>query len=157
MNKRISRFSRRFLVGAIVAIAFAAAAGVGLAEITSEPSIGTFAAVTTKATTTGAGRQKVAVCHVTGNGSSHTINIAEPAVPAHLAHGDTAGACATVATTTGGTTQTTTATTKTKKPKKPKHVHSTVHVSSSTHGNSAHSSPHGNSGSSHGQGNGHNK
>jgi len=209
MDKRISRFSRRSLVGVIVGLAFAAAAGVGLAQITSEPSTSTSAVTTTTqstgtpststptendfaddsneaadpavttgtiaptgqqqapATTSGAGQEKVDVCHITGNGRSHTINIAEPAVAAHVAHGDTEGACA-------ATTQTPTTTAKTKKPK---HVHSTIHVSSSTHGNSshpavhvshsssAHSShtshgnsghaSHGNSGSSHG--NGHNK
>ncbi len=36
---------------------------------------------------------KVLVCHLTGNGKSHTISIAEPAWPAHEAHGDTLGAC----------------------------------------------------------------
>ena len=34
------------------------------------------------------------VCHKTGNGGEHTINIAAPAVPAHMAHGDSMGACA---------------------------------------------------------------
>jgi len=28
------------------------------------------------------------VCHVTGNGSAHVINIDGHAVPAHMAHGD---------------------------------------------------------------------
>jgi hypothetical protein len=31
---------------------------------------------------------KVKVCHVTGNGTAHVIEIDEHAVPAHLAHGD---------------------------------------------------------------------
>lgn len=34
------------------------------------------------------GADKVDVCHVTGNGSYHLINISTNAVPAHLAHGD---------------------------------------------------------------------
>ena len=37
--------------------------------------------------------QKVEICHVTGNGSSHTICINANAVPAHLAHGCALGAC----------------------------------------------------------------
>jgi hypothetical protein len=36
---------------------------------------------------------KVTVCHKTGNGSSHTIRVSANAVPAHLRHGDTVGAC----------------------------------------------------------------
>ena len=32
--------------------------------------------------------EKVKVCHVTGNGTAHVIEISENAVPAHLAHGD---------------------------------------------------------------------
>ncbi len=44
--------------------------------------------------------EKVLVCHVTGNGSSHTLSIAEAALAAHLAHGDTEGACESVATST---------------------------------------------------------
>ena len=34
------------------------------------------------------GHQRVAVCH-----NGHTIMIPPPAVPAHLAHGDTLGPC----------------------------------------------------------------
>jgi hypothetical protein len=36
----------------------------------------------------GGGNQKTAVCHVTGNGSFHQINVSVHAVPAHLQHGD---------------------------------------------------------------------
>jgi hypothetical protein len=36
---------------------------------------------------------KVEICHVTGNGSSHTICVSANAVAAHLAHGDSLGAC----------------------------------------------------------------
>jgi len=32
--------------------------------------------------------EKVDICHRTGNGSSHVINVSVNAVPAHLAHGD---------------------------------------------------------------------
>jgi len=37
--------------------------------------------------------QKVEMCHVAGNGSSHDICISPNAVPAHLAHGCSLGAC----------------------------------------------------------------
>ncbi len=204
MDKRLSRFSRRSLVGVAVGLAFAAAAGVGLAQIASQPS-STDAALSTTAqlsspshendfadtsskgndeleleqtdskseiesgsastsasgpqTSTpgsqnqGAGRQKVEVCHMTGNGNSHTINIAAPAVPAHVAHGDTEGACATTPTTTAaaqpaGLVPTTHGSST--------HVtHHSFHGNSghASHGNSAHSH-HGNSGS---HGNGHGK
>ena len=36
---------------------------------------------------------KVEICHITGNGSSHTICVSPKAVAAHLAHGDSLGAC----------------------------------------------------------------
>jgi hypothetical protein len=236
VQRRFRRFSRRSVVGVVVGLAFAAAAGVGLAQITSQPSTtvsavststtlssstngendfagksseanddqdfeqensdqqstsisvststglqttSTIAAGTTTSSDEGVGQEKVDVCHVTGNGSSHTINIARPAVAAHVAHGDTEGACAettTSASTTTTTTaaQTSTSATKTKKPKKPKHEHSSSHGNSSnttshgnsshvshsssthtSHGNSGHTS-HGNSGhSSHGNSGGH--
>jgi hypothetical protein len=35
---------------------------------------------------------KVTICHVTGSGEG-TITVAAAAVPAHLRHGDTVGAC----------------------------------------------------------------
>jgi len=36
---------------------------------------------------------KVTICHRTGNGESHTITVSRNALPAHLRHGDTIGAC----------------------------------------------------------------
>lgn len=36
---------------------------------------------------------RVELCHVEGNGDSHTIEVAEAAVEAHLNHGDTLGPC----------------------------------------------------------------
>ena len=42
---------------------------------------------------TGGGNEKVLVCHNASKNNPHTISIAQPAVPAHLAHGDTLGAC----------------------------------------------------------------
>ncbi len=53
---------------------------------------------------------KLAVCHRTHSKKYpfHTIVVSASAVPAHLRHGDTAGAC--VTTTTGSTSTTTTTT-----------------------------------------------
>jgi hypothetical protein len=42
---------------------------------------------------TGGGGGKVEVCHGKGLHHAHTISIGAPAVPAHLAHGDTFGPC----------------------------------------------------------------
>jgi len=41
----------------------------------------------------GGGNNRVAICHNLGNGEWITIYVAEPAVPAHLAHGDYLGPC----------------------------------------------------------------
>jgi hypothetical protein len=41
----------------------------------------------------GGGNNRVAICHNLGNGDWITIYVAEPAVPAHLAHGDYLGPC----------------------------------------------------------------
>ena len=47
-------------------------------------------------TGSGYAAEKVVICHVPpGNPSNaHTISVSESAVPAHLAHGDSIGACA---------------------------------------------------------------
>lgn len=47
------------------------------------------------ATVYGASQGKVDICHIPpGNpANAHTINVSVNAVPAHLAHGDTLGAC----------------------------------------------------------------
>lgn len=154
----MSNLTRRSLVGALVGLAFAAAAGVGLAQITagSTPSVATTSTTASQTTSTqtttgdlegqsadeqesadndfeskpgdqttstalsttstaaaltttgdtnaGTGQQKMDVCHKTGNGGQHTINIAAPAVPAHVAHGDSVGACLTTTATTAPTT-----------------------------------------------------
>jgi hypothetical protein len=43
----------------------------------------------------GGGQTKVSICHIPpGNpGNAHSITVGEPAVPAHLAHGDSLGGC----------------------------------------------------------------
>ena len=55
---------------------------------------------------------KVTICHHTGSGSNPfvTITVSVNALPAHLAHGDTIGACGTTTTTTTTTGTTTTST-----------------------------------------------
>src|SRR3954451_138321 len=53
VQKRLSRLSRRSLVGVIAGLAFAAAAGVGLAQITSSEPSRTASAVTTTSASTG--------------------------------------------------------------------------------------------------------
>ena len=154
MRKRLTRMTRRSLVGALVGLAFAAAAGVGLAQVTtgstpSQPATSTTESQTTS-TQTDDRRPRRTVRRRPGVGGrvdltisteqgqphlehdvddpvdehrqpddvdrrparrrrrrqrpgkdgrlpqdrvrqEHTINIAAPAVPAHVAHGDTVG------------------------------------------------------------------
>jgi hypothetical protein len=243
VRKRLTRLTRRSFVGVLVGLAFAAAAGVGLAQITVGSSESQQATSTTESqttstgnTTTGdregqsaddqesesedgdsqghhqtsttlstttlsststattgdesgggdfaGGQEKQDVCHVTGNGGEHTINIAAPAVPAHMAHGDTLGACAgdSASSTTSTSASTTTTSSHGHEPLKPKKApqrvtsHASGNSPSTSHGNSGHSSvkttshrhagkshkgggsTHGGGGSSHaGGGNGHGK
>ncbi len=223
MRKRLSSLTRRSLVGVVVGLAFAAAAGVGLAQITagSTPSAATTSTTGSQTTSTqttsgdlesqsadeqgsqesdfesesadngnqtstalstisttapltttggaapgdlGTGQTKVDVCHKTGNGGQHTINIATPAVQAHVAHGDTLGVCVAIAATTSNaaTTSTTSTTSHGQKPNKPKNQHfSGPTTTSSSHGNSGHAGvkSHGKGGHAHttGGGKGHGK
>ena len=48
------------------------------------------------------GSHKVLLCHRTGNSGYHTIQVSADAVPTHLAHGDTRGACGWGHRTTAG-------------------------------------------------------
>jgi hypothetical protein len=64
----------------------------------------------------GKGQAKVTLCHKPGTPAEHTIVVAEPAVAAHLAHGDTLGACEEATTTTTTTTAEPTTTTTTPEP-----------------------------------------
>src|SRR5262245_4048274 len=52
----------------------------------------------------GAGTTQVTICHIPpGNpANAHTITVGAPAVPAHLRHGDSLGACASDGGTGGG-------------------------------------------------------
>jgi len=38
-------------------------------------------------------QDKVVICHKPGTPAEHTLTVAQPAVAAHLAHGDTVGPC----------------------------------------------------------------
>jgi len=50
--------------------------------------------VTTSSATSVDSNEKETICHVSpGNGNTHTISVGKSAVPAHLAHGDSLGAC----------------------------------------------------------------
>ena len=53
MRRRFSRLTRRSVIGAIVGLAFAAAAGVGLAQITTSSGPTLAATTTTQSQTTG--------------------------------------------------------------------------------------------------------
>jgi hypothetical protein len=156
----------------VVGLAFAAAAGVGLAQITTgtesvlsglptPTSVPTSTPMSTPMTETETsnGQPKVVICHHTGSTSNpeHTITVAEPAVQAHLAnHQDRLGPCPPVTTSVATSTMKAIVTTTVSKPrhaKKPKHVskhtsngHSSTHTSSG-HGHHATTTSHGASGS----------
>ena len=82
MRRSISTKAQRALFAAIVAaialVLFAATGGLGVA--------GNSIAVAQYQ------YDKVTICHVTGSGEE-TITVAASAVPAHLRHGDSVGAC----------------------------------------------------------------
>jgi hypothetical protein len=156
----------------VVGLAFAAAAGVGLAQITtgtesvlsgppSSTSVSTSTTMSTPTTDTETdnGQPMVVICHHTGSTSNpeHTITVAEPAVQAHLAnHKDALGPCPPVTTSVTTSTMKAPVTTTVSKPrhaKKPKHVskhlsngHSSSHTSSG-HGHHSTATKHGKSGS----------
>jgi hypothetical protein len=184
MRRRFHRLSRRTVVLAAVCLAFAAAAGVGLAQITSGSSptsatradahdqsselSGSAVATTTEtevveteaveteavetdvesgddasgartSTTTGHGQEKVTICHKTGSTKhpGHTIVVAQPAVAAHIAHGDSPGACAPAAPTPVTPTAAVPHATKPKKPKS-HGSHAQQHGHAAGHGHSGH-------------------
>jgi hypothetical protein len=82
----------------------------------------------TTLTSTTPGQRRVVICHGTGSRRHphHTITVAQPAVAAHLAHGDTLGPCApppvtSVTTTTLSVTTATGLTTTVETPVAPGH------------------------------------
>lgn len=74
---------RRVLGGVVAAIA-------GGMALTAD---GANARKRAKAQKNGKGQDKVEICHKPGTPDEKTIRVAEPAVKAHLKHGDTLGAC----------------------------------------------------------------
>jgi hypothetical protein len=84
-------------------VALAALVAVGCAaDRAASPTVAAPAAATAAASVpevdggvTAQGVEKVTICHVPpGNPeNAHTITVGSPAVPAHMAHGDSEGAC----------------------------------------------------------------
>src|SRR5262245_13709915 len=132
----------RRLATPVAVIALLAAGGFAAVSIANG---GGLAHITTTGLTTTTGG-KVAICHRTGSKKHpfHTINVALPAVRAHLKHGDALGAC-TAATILAmkkhGNKHHTTTTTGT----------TTAQTAPTTNGKSG---VHGQSGATHGNGNG---
>lgn len=58
-----------------------------------------------------AAQEKVTICHKPGTPAEKTMQVAGPAVSAHIAHGDTMGPCGPAPTTTTSTSTSTTTTT----------------------------------------------
>ena len=83
------------------AISIASIAGVLVWAASAAPIVSTGSAQS-QAFGYGYGAGKVTICHIPpGNpGNAHTITVGAPAVSAHLAHGDTLGACAALKATT---------------------------------------------------------
>jgi hypothetical protein len=84
MRRIISAKGQRSLAAMFVAVAFVAVLA----------TLGGIGAVGGSVASAQYQYGKVTICHVAGkNGQRVTITVASPAVPAHLAHGDTRGAC----------------------------------------------------------------
>ena len=62
-------------------------------ETATPTATGTLVTPTGTPTQLAPGEQKVTICHNASKKNPHTITIARPALPAHLAHGDTLGPC----------------------------------------------------------------
>lgn len=58
----------------------------------------------------GNGKPKIEICHKPGTPAEHTLRVPQPAVRAHLAHGDYYGKCVTVPTVTATPVKTATPT-----------------------------------------------
>src|SRR5262245_17496923 len=88
-----------------------AAAGFAAAAIGSHGKLFRMLTGSTSSTMTSTtpGQRRVTICHRTGSRKHHwhTISVAQPAVAAHLRHGDHLGACTPVPVTTVSTTTST--------------------------------------------------
>jgi len=120
------------LFGLMLASAGFAAAAIGSHGKLLSVLTGTSSTSSTITSTT-PGQRRVTVCHRTGSSKHqwHTITVAQPAVAAHLRHGDHLGACVAAPVTTGSTTTATIA-----------HGNSGTNApghSEDAHGNSGHS------------------
>ena len=82
------RAALALLVGALAMVAFASVAGIGSAKPKPrDPGKGNGPPVH-RPTPAQSQYHKVTICH-----NGHTITVARAALPAHLRHGDTVGAC----------------------------------------------------------------
>lgn len=81
---RLPRLVAAALVATTTAVVFAALGGVGFAKSAISAAQYQY------------GKNKVTLCHKPGTPAEHTITVAQPAVPAHLAHGDRPGTCGAV-------------------------------------------------------------
>jgi hypothetical protein len=78
---RLPRLVAAALVASTTAVVFAALGGVGFAKSAISAAQYQY------------GKNKVTLCHKPGTPAEHTITVAQPAVPAHMAHGDRPGTC----------------------------------------------------------------
>ncbi len=93
---------------ATMGVAASVALGKGKPSATDTTTTSTLSQITSTAsdtTTTAQAASKVLVCHRTHSTKKpfHTINVSSRAVPAHLAHGDTLGACVLVGAASSST------------------------------------------------------
>jgi hypothetical protein len=96
------------LFGLLLASAGFAAAAIGSHGRLLSVLTGTSSTSNTMTSTT-PGQRRVTICHRTGSSEHpwHTITVAQPALAAHVRHGDQLGACLTAPVTTASTTTST--------------------------------------------------
>jgi len=106
----VRRLMTFMLFGLLLASAGFAAAAIGSHGKLLSVLTGTSSTSSTMTSTT-PGQRRVTICHRTGSWKHqwHTLAVAQPAVAAHLRHGDQLGPCVPAPLTSGSTTTTTTA------------------------------------------------
>jgi len=102
VNKRTVRTG---FASALVAVAVGALIAIGAAAGRGNSSVAQYqypAGASPTGGVTGQGQGKTTICHHTGSSKHpwHTITVANPALPAHLRHGDTIGSCGVKSPTT---------------------------------------------------------